>query len=182
MHNLIPSLVSEVPDYSQSQNYYKLYWVTFIENQILLEQLRKELDERNDKLRNMLKMQESEGSQIGSEERNAHRKKHNRRTAKEISKNEICPYPSCGKYYGSEGSLNLHIKLKHDGGNKTDRERLAKSLVLSFTNSKPLPEISINLPPGAIEEEAKKLNIGLTVGQISEIQKMTDAKFRETLK
>jgi hypothetical protein len=29
--------------------------------------------------------------------------------------------------YGSEGSLNLHMKLKHGGGNKTDREKLAVS-------------------------------------------------------
>jgi hypothetical protein len=36
-----------------------------------------------------------------------------------------CPYADCGKFYGSEGSLNLHIKIKHNGGNKTERERLA---------------------------------------------------------
>lgn len=56
------------------------------------------------------------------------RKKHIRRTAKEISKNEVCPYDGCDKKYGSEGSLNLHMKLKHAGGNKTDREKLAVSL------------------------------------------------------
>ena len=27
----------------------------------------------------------------------------------------ICPYDKCRKYYGSNVSLNLHIKLKHDG-------------------------------------------------------------------
>ena len=36
-----------------------------------------------------------------------------------------CPYADCGKYYGSEGSLNLHIKIKHNGGNKTEREKIA---------------------------------------------------------
>ena len=27
--------------------------------------------------------------------------------------------------YGSDVSLNLHIKLKHNGGNKTEREKVA---------------------------------------------------------
>ena len=29
------------------------------------------------------------------------------------------------KLYGSDVSLNLHIKIKHNGGNKTEREKLA---------------------------------------------------------
>ena len=36
-----------------------------------------------------------------------------------------CPYPNCGKYYATEVSLNLHIKIKHKGGNKTEREKYA---------------------------------------------------------
>ena len=52
-----------------------------------------------------------------------------RRTAQEINRNFVCPYETCQKVYGSEGSLNLHIKIKHNGGNKTDREKLAMSLV-----------------------------------------------------
>jgi hypothetical protein len=55
-------------------------------------------------------------------------KKKNRRNANEIDKNHICPYSSCNKLYGSEVSLNLHIKLKHNGGNKTERERLAVNI------------------------------------------------------
>ncbi len=39
-----------------------------------------------------------------------------------------CPYSNCDKFYGSEVSLNLHMKLKHNGGNKTDRERLAVNI------------------------------------------------------
>ena len=57
--------------------------------------------------------------------------KHIRRTAKEITKNQNCPYRGCDKVYGSEGSLNLHMKLKHGAGNKTDREKLSVSLKLS---------------------------------------------------
>lgn len=54
------------------------------------------------------------------------RKKHFRRCANEISKSYTCPYSSCGKNYGSEGSLNLHMKQKHNAGSKTEREKLAK--------------------------------------------------------
>jgi len=49
-----------------------------------------------------------------------------RRPTIEIEKNHICPYTECKKLYGSEVSLNLHIKLKHNGGTKTDREKLAR--------------------------------------------------------
>ncbi len=54
------------------------------------------------------------------------RKKHMRRCANEISKTYKCPYEKCGKTYGSEGSLNLHLRLKHNAGSKTEREKAAK--------------------------------------------------------
>jgi hypothetical protein len=62
------------------------------------------------------------------------RKKHFRRCANEIDKEFICPYKDCAKIYGSEGSLNLHMKLKHNAGSKTDREKLAKTLAISIKN------------------------------------------------
>ena len=108
--------------------------------------------------------------------------KHHRRTAKEIAKEEMCPYPYCGKYYGSEGSLNLHMKLKHNGGNKTDREKLAKGILMAFINSKPLPEISINLPPGAIEEECKKMNLELGSEKLREIHFIWERNLDENQK
>jgi hypothetical protein len=57
-------------------------------------------------------------------------RKKNRRLAIEIEKNFTCPYDRCYKVYGSDVSLNLHIKLKHNGGNKTDREKLAVLIAL----------------------------------------------------
>ena len=45
--------------------------------------------------------------------------------ASEIEKSFLCPYEKCHRLYGSDVSLNLHIKIKHNGGNKTDREKLA---------------------------------------------------------
>jgi hypothetical protein len=63
-------------------------------------------------------------------EKERQRKKHERRIANEIEREFTCPYYCCEKQYGSEGSLNLHIKIKHNGGNKTDREKNAKTIVV----------------------------------------------------
>ncbi len=30
-----------------------------------------------------------------------------------------CPFDKCGRNYGSDVSLNLHMKLKHKSGTKT---------------------------------------------------------------
>lgn len=91
-----------------------------------------------------------------------------RRTAKEIDRSFICPYDQCAKVYGSEGSLNLHIKIKHNGGNKTDRERLAKNLVqahLSGDIRSQIELVDLNLPPGTLTKVARKQGL---VGQVEE--------------
>lgn len=41
------------------------------------------------------------------------KKKRHRRQANEIARHYKCPIKDCPKSYGSEGSLNQHIKLKH---------------------------------------------------------------------
>ena len=41
------------------------------------------------------------------------KKKRHRRTATEIARHYKCPIHDCPKSYGSEGSLNQHIKIKH---------------------------------------------------------------------
>lgn len=66
-------------------------------------------------------------------------KKKNRRLAVDIEKKFECPYTKCYKYYGSDVSLNLHIKLKHNGGNKTDREKLAEEICLAELNGTEMP-------------------------------------------
>ena len=57
------------------------------------------------------------------------RKKHLRRCANEIEKSYKCPYGGCFKVYGSEGSLNLHMKIKHNAGSKTEREKVARQIL-----------------------------------------------------
>ena len=64
--------------------------------------------------------------------------------------------------------MNLHIKIKHNGGNKTDREKLAKSLIVAHMQgniSKEVDTIDLNLPPGTLSKAAKKAGL---IGQVSE--------------
>ena len=98
------------------------------------------------------------------------RKKHNRRTADEIEREYICPYQGCDKYFGSEGSQNLHIKIKHNGGTKTDREKLALQLIEAYAESakksndngvveipnEVIDKVELNLPPGILTHIAHK--------------------------
>lgn len=42
------------------------------------------------------------------------KRKRFRKTAAEINRHFKCPIEVCQKAYGSEGSLNQHIKLKHN--------------------------------------------------------------------
>lgn len=68
------------------------------------------------------------------------------------------------KLYGSEGSLNLHIKIKHNGGNKTDREKIAKSIVIAKVNGMTITEefqMNLNLPPGSLQKAAQMLNVDI---------------------
>ena len=76
----------------------------------------------------------------------------------QLEREFACPYESCDKLYASEGSLNLHIKIKHNGGNKTDREKLAKSLVYCKAKGIQIPEsLEVNLPPGIVQKAAEQI-------------------------
>jgi hypothetical protein len=111
-----------------------------------------------------------------------------RRTAKEINRSYICPYDSCQKVYGSEGSLNLHIKIKHNGGNKTDREKLAMSLVaahLNGTMTNQIELVDLNLPPGTLTKAARKQGLGEEVLEqdlLQQVQQKLLKKQTETVK
>lgn len=89
------------------------------------------------------------------------RKKHNRRCAYEIPKSFICPFDNCFKLYGSEGSLNLHMKIKHNAGSKTEREKVAKQMAYAISKGSQVTlPTKIALPPGIVEKTA--LQLGLT--------------------
>jgi hypothetical protein len=58
-------------------------------------------------------------------------KKKVRRPAAQIPKNYLCPFPHCEKSYGTDVSLNLHMKLKHNSGTKTERETIALEIIMA---------------------------------------------------
>jgi hypothetical protein len=98
------------------------------------------------------------------------RKKHNRRCAYEIPKSFICPFDNCFKLYGSEGSLNLHMKIKHNAGSKTEREKVAKQMAYAISKgSQVLIPTKIALPPGIIEKTA--IQLGLTSDPMLQVPK-----------
>ena len=81
----------------------------------------------------------------------------------------MCPFEACDKHFGSEGSQNLHIKIKHNGGTKTERDKLAQQIIEAYAESvKDLDEndnsfhipseiidkIDLNLPPGLLTKTA----------------------------
>lgn len=52
------------------------------------------------------------------------------------------------------------MKLKHNAGSKTEREKLAKSLVWAYQTGNEVPSVPpINLPPGTLEKAAKQLGV-----------------------
>jgi hypothetical protein len=82
----------------------------------------------------------------------------------------------------------LHIKIKHNGGSKTDRERLAKILVHAFANQTMTNEIidsvDINLPPGVLTKMAQKEGMIDKVNEIALldiINRRLAPKFREMI-
>ena len=83
------------------------------------------------------------------------RKRHVRRCANEIQKSLACPYAGCEKTYGCEGSLNLHIKVKHSGGTKTERDKFARMLMIAQETGGEKPKTRLNLYEG-FEEYAEK--------------------------
>lgn len=111
----------EKPIYDPKTNYYMEFWKIFLSNEILLNSLKEIALEKV-----LMEQKVKEYEKIYAElENQVKPKKKKRRTAKEIQKNYMCPYTNCKKKYGSNVSLNLHIKRIHNGGNKSEREKYA---------------------------------------------------------
>ena len=113
----------------------------------------------NEEVKRMqLRIGELENRLEGMEESSEQRAKKRRRRAEDVEKTYSCPYDNCQKSYGTEVSLNLHIKLKHNGGTKTERQQL-----LRLKTAGKDVEAKINLPPETKEpckENADTVNIG----------------------
>jgi hypothetical protein len=91
-----------------------------------------------------------------------------RRTNIEMEKEFECPYEKCEKIYGSDGALNLHVKVKHHGGTKTQRDAIAKK-VLAMYQGKIVESdfcvLNLNLPPGALLNAAKQLGLSESINE-----------------
>ena len=67
----------------------------------------------------------------------------------------------------------MHIKNKHNGGNKTDREKIAKSIVIAQANGIEINQdldLLVNLPPGIIKSAAEQLGYVLDNSSISKLE------------
>ncbi|CAD8197459.1 unnamed protein product [Paramecium octaurelia] len=138
-------------EYNNDINYYKEFWRYYLLNEMTIKKVN-ELHTQNQKLHELI----AEIDKLQQELHQAlsyRQKKKNRRTSQEIEKSFICPYEKCNKQYGSDVSLNLHIKLKHDGGNKTDREKFAKMIIEAQQNGETITDLNINIkfPPGYLD-------------------------------
>eukprot|EP01017_Pseudomicrothorax_dubius_P026246 TRINITY_DN2909_c0_g1_i1.p1 TRINITY_DN2909_c0_g1~~TRINITY_DN2909_c0_g1_i1.p1 ORF type:complete len:239 (+),score=59.04 TRINITY_DN2909_c0_g1_i1:149-865(+) len=146
-----------VPDYNRHINYYQEFWRLYLQNELLISQMRectvqnREMQAKIGKFEELIKL--IEGNMV-----NVKVKKKNRRTAAQIEKTFNCPYDKCSKTYGSDVSLNLHIKLKHNGGNKTEREKQARKIIIARMKGEELPNIpAFNFPPGYLEKIQEKM-------------------------
>jgi len=107
---------SVVPSDDQNQNYYQEYCRLYIANVVLTNQMKELVAEKTDlltKLGKLEKRREELQNTKNNFDKDEEKKKRSRRTASEIDRHYRCPIEICQKSYGSEGSLNQHIKLKH---------------------------------------------------------------------
>ena len=94
-------------------SYYHEYCRLYLANIVLLTQLRQLHNERNEFTQRFNKLERKARDIEDGERSDDDRKKRFRRTANEIERHYRCPVETCQRSYGSEGSLNQHIKIKH---------------------------------------------------------------------
>lgn len=89
-------------------DYYQEYCRLFLANVVLTSQVRSLRADKAELQSRLARLEESEECSEAQEKGKRHR-----RTASEISRHYKCSVSDCQKSYGSEGSLNQHIRLKH---------------------------------------------------------------------
>jgi hypothetical protein len=93
------------------------YMRLYIANVVLTQQLKELLSEKSDLVNRVSKLESRKydfrQSETPCEDSYDERKRRLRRPACEINRHYQCPEKNCQKSYGSEGSLNQHMKLKH---------------------------------------------------------------------
>jgi len=110
-------MTNMTPD-DPNTNYYQEYCRLFIANVVLTTQMKELVAEKNELISRLAKLEKQHDMNIRSPrsstgDSNENKKKRERRKACEIDRHYICPVEKCGKSYGSEGSMNQHLKNKH---------------------------------------------------------------------
>jgi hypothetical protein len=150
-----------MPKFDPTLDYHNEFYKVFVQNQHTMSEIEQAANDRNDNLMQIMKISEFYDQNVErfkAERYATGRKIHERKKMNQLERGQECPYDNCCKIYASEGALNNHIKIKHNGGNKTDREKLAKSLVFCTARGIGINEkLEVNLPPGIVYEAAIEL-------------------------
>ena len=155
-----PDASVPMPSYDPSKKYDDCFYSVLVQNQSLIDQIEKTGEEKATVISKIARIQEYYVNNLHNFKPQRYgpgqRKIHVRKTTAELDRDFNCPFEPCSRVYASEGALNLHIKTKHNGGNKTEREKLAQDLVLCHSKGMKIPEtLSINLPLGMVKEKAE---------------------------
>ncbi|KAL4478973.1 hypothetical protein ABPG72_019410 [Tetrahymena utriculariae] len=108
----------------ENANYYQESCKLYLANVLLTCQLKELLNEKNELLDKIERLEKSQKRRTAEESNNgvqgggsnsnfANDKKRIRRAASQIERNYRCPVANCEKSYGSENSLIQHVKIKH---------------------------------------------------------------------
>jgi hypothetical protein len=73
-------------------------------------------------------LENATGSSQNSSQNQVQKRKIKRRKEEELDKKYACCYENCKKEYASVLALNLHIKTRHQGGTRKQRDNLAVPL------------------------------------------------------
>lgn len=119
-HQSFDAIVNSRPTPTDDQNlsYYQEFCRLFIANNVLQTQMKELLNEKTDLMGNLNRLEKRSEELLGKSgqlDSLQPKKKRYRRNANQIERHYRCPVgpTTCSKSYGSEGSLNQHIRLKH---------------------------------------------------------------------
>lgn len=161
-------MVPKVPQYNPNVCFNKEFYSLLVKNHELLKKI-SQVDfakqDTSEKIYNIVDYYDKHILRLTNERykqgmSNKIRKFTHRKKNEDLERNQTCPYESCSKVYNTECALSNHIKLKHNGGTKTDRENLAKGLIMFKLQGglkMPDKQLKYNLPPGIIRSMAKEL-------------------------
>jgi len=113
-----PHPIQNITPDDPNTNYYQEYCRLFIANVVLTTQMKELVAEKNELISRLAKLEKQHDMNVRSPrsstgDSNENKKKRERRKACEIDRHYICPVEKCAKSYGSEGSMNQHLKNKH---------------------------------------------------------------------